>query len=95
MPCSDFLYRAACKWILMLGCGAFMAAAQAAAGDPANLVQSMLPNYLLGLPDQYQQGAAQQEHDPPLDAVTTLRLLLRHRQETQRGKNETAFGSSA
>jgi hypothetical protein len=32
------------------------------ASDPANLVQSMLPNYLLGLPDQYQQGAAQQEH---------------------------------
>ena len=30
--------------------------------DPANLVQSVLPNYLLGLPDQYQQGAAQQEH---------------------------------
>ncbi len=30
--------------------------------DPANLVQSLLPNYLLGLPDQYQQGAAQQEH---------------------------------
>lgn len=39
MPGSDFCFRAACKWILALGCGAFMAAAQAAAGDPANLVQ--------------------------------------------------------
>ena len=33
--------------------------------DPAYLVsgaQNLFPNYLLGLPDQYQQGAAQQEH---------------------------------
>jgi len=30
--------------------------------QPANQVQTLLPNYLLGLPDQYQQGAAQQEH---------------------------------
>jgi outer membrane receptor protein involved in Fe transport len=27
-----------------------------------NLTQDLYPNYLLGLPDQYQQGAAQQEH---------------------------------
>jgi outer membrane receptor protein involved in Fe transport len=28
----------------------------------ANATQDLYPNYLLGLPDQYQQGAAQQEH---------------------------------
>ena len=31
-------------------------------GTGSGASQSLLPNYLLGLPDQYQQGAAQQEH---------------------------------
>jgi hypothetical protein len=36
-----------------------------AGNDPGYFVganQNLIPNYLLGLPDQYQQGAAQQEH---------------------------------
>ena len=31
-------------------------------GTGASATQTLYPNYLLGLPDQYQQGAAQQEH---------------------------------
>ena len=31
-------------------------------GTDQNATQNLYPNYLLGLPDQYQQGSAQQEH---------------------------------
>jgi hypothetical protein len=36
--------------------------AYSVADNSGNLTQNLYPNYLLGLPDQYQQGAAQQEH---------------------------------
>jgi hypothetical protein len=32
------------------------------ASDPTQTTQNLYPNYLLGLPDSYQQGAAQNEH---------------------------------